>query len=588
MDNSSTRNNSAKQQVPFEEAILKAKVAQICDHVGYNAITQDSSNILVDLYRRTVHHLARHCKEAANNNRRIEPTLIDLEQAYDFVGISIPELQEHIDTVKIPLNVEITQEEPDKPPNRIQRNLLVDDLLEAEKTNQDGDQDGENCIEDDDKPPIPLLKDAYEELSSKFATPSSPVKADKKIRPGRILLLANKLKIAPPLPAEPLASTSKPSKPSKLNKPGKPTPTKGVSPRGKAIKNKRAGGRPPGGGPSKKKLKTAITPLDPSFAEPPSFFPLLEGKLEDEPDIVPPIMSSISTPTPPPPVVSVKKEKIKKKEKSGRKKGIKIEENAVRTPTPVVDNQPEEPKKKKKKLTIKVEPAEEPIARIPTPVVTPVPAPAPIATPSPALTPTFTSAKQTKGKKKKNKSGNQFSIVTETVTATDDKEWLCPGCGGPDDGDLMVECDTCKEWYHLNCTDLKKPPEDDENWECEICIQKARQALAAKRAQTTIETIIKTKTPDPVVSTPPPPQPQPPPPPPPAPQASGSQDDCCPECNLPDDGTMMIQCDDPFCARWFHGKCVNLLEEPKDDESWFCKACVEKQQSAFKRRRRAK
>lgn len=563
-------NRSNPTQIPFEEAILKAKVAQICDHVGYHAITQDSSNILVDLYQRTIHHLARHCKEAANNNRRIEPTIADIVQAYDFVGISIPELREHIDTIKIPLNVEIIRESSDKPPNRIQRNLLVDDLLEAEKTNQD-DNDGENCIEDDSKPNVPLLKDTYNEISSKFSN-SSPVNADKKLRPGRIVLLANKLKIAAPVPAEPVASTSKPKA------------VKGPNPKVKAFKNKR-GVR--GGGPRKKKLKTAITPLDPSIAEPPSFFPLLEGKL-DEPEIEQSILQSAhSSPSPPPPLPTpapIRRTKTKKKDKSGKNKGSGKNTNQAEKSLSPIPAESVKTKRKNKKLTIKIEDiAEEVPIHIPTPVVTPAPNPAPVMTPTPALIPTPTpiSTKQTKTKKKK-KSGNHFSIVTETVTATEDKEWLCPGCGGPDDGDLMVECDTCKEWYHLSCTDLKKSPEDDENWECEICIQKAKQALAAKRPQTPVKTVVKNKTPDPVIET------SPPPPPPAVALAGGSQDDCCPECNLPDDGTLMIQCDDPFCAKWFHGKCVNLVQAPKDDESWFCKVCVEKQQSAFKRRRRAK
>jgi len=669
-------------QISTEEAVLKAKVAQICHHVGYHAITQDSSNILVDIYRRTLHHLARHCKDAANNNRRVEPTILDLIQAYDFVNISIPELQEHMETVKLPLDVDISPE-TQVPSNRIQRHLLVDDLLEAEKNSHLEDHDEENKAlsengeEEEEKSSEPLLKDTYMEIANKFSV-SEPVVADKKIRlSGRILVVNNtKLKISAPIPPEPVPSTSKDEEKSDKKKKKKETveqnetdssalispvkqtkgkrkkklskefitdePTveddddaiddgskqeaikskeiekdkgkiKGKS-RGKSkdkIKgkdNQKLKDRPKDKAKSKekgklkgrkagivKKQKSTVTPLDPAIAEPPSFYPIEETiqeasqiKLENPstPDRVKETKNkrkkraSSELPSPEDKTVSPIGSKETAKSKSG---GRKKQKTAPQV-TPLDPSIAEPPSfltifEKKDDLPLVVEnapsPSPPPPPLPPPPIqIPPAPSPAPLPVPSPAP------AKQPKTKKKK-KTANQFAIVTETVTASEEKEWFCPACGGPDDGDLMVQCDTCQEWYHLGCTGLSKPPEDHENWECDICRDKAKAMKA--RPPTPME-MTKTKTPELAIKTPPPSiQPAPP-----KVVAGTSQDDLCPECNLPDDGTLMIQCDDPFCAKWFHGKCVNLLDEPKEDESWFCKVCVDKQQSAFKRRRRAK
>lgn len=627
--------SSKSSPIAFKEAVLKAKVMQIADSIGYNSITQDSSNILVDIYRRTILHLARHCKDAANNNRRVESTMADLVQAFNFIGINIPELKEHIETVKLPLNLELTQGGDQRPLNRIQRNLLVDDLLEAEKKGQQGDQeDGDNKavsesgLEEDDKPIVPLLKDTYSEIAGKF-TDCQPVTADKKIRiGGRIVLVAStKLKINTPIPPESAAPSSSSLFPTSEDKLQESTPEGGKVKKSrkkqaerkmqakpaKGKRKKRSAANQPADdskttkakketpssqekakrGQGRKKVKVEVTPLDPSIAEPPSFLQILETKPEE--DEIPEVVEEPKTSRQPTPSLPPKQSKGKRKKRSSAEFAIETE-----TVTPKKAIEEKTKGRGRKKLKTPITPLDPSIAEPPSffPILeTKVEVAPDVEEPKTSRQPTPTvPIKQTKGKKRKKSSSNQFAIVTETVTATaaaaasDDKEWLCPACGGPDDGDLMVECDSCKEWYHLGCTSLSKPPEDDENWECDICIDRAKAASAQKRSQTPVEPT-KLKIPEPVVvkTTPPPPTPAPPAAPPAAIAGSStSQDDLCPECNLPDDGTMMIQCDDPFCAKWFHGKCVNLLEEPKEDESWFCKACVEKQQSAFKRRRRAK
>lgn len=621
-------NMDSTKQISFYEAVFRAKVAQICDSVGFHAITLDSSNILVDLYRRTIYHLARHCKDSANNNGRTEATFVDLRQAYDFIGISIQELQEHIDTTKLPFNFPIAQDEESKPSNRIQRNLHIDDLLEAEKNSQIEDQeDTENKAlsdagDDEERSTVPLLKDTFSEIANQFEN-ITPVSADKKIRlGGRIVLLpGTKIKISTPIPPEPEPSTSanvvvKPVKEKEKKKKIKVEKLKAT------VKSKAT---PSPAKATKGKKKKKISKEFVNENSPDDDRPIPEEKLQVDHSIAskkgvvkkikletpPPIIAEPETqelppPPPPPPQEDIKpvvlpelpipSPKASKESKGKRKK--RTSDEIVMSSNDIATVQLKEiPKTKpsKKKLKTAITPLDPSAAEPPSffPILQPKVEDLALVdddeliVPQPTI-PTAQAPKPLKGKKKKKKSSeNQFAIVTETVTQAEEKEWFCPACGGPDDGDLMVQCDVCQEWYHLGCTDLKKPPEENESWECDGCINKAKAQHKRPPSVDVLKTktVIKTEPMDPV---PVPELTQPTPPPLVAPAPGTSQDDLCPECNLPDNGTLMIQCDDPFCAKWFHGKCVNLLEAPKEDESWFCKVCVEKQQSAFKRRRRAK
>ncbi|CAH8521900.1 unnamed protein product [Schistosoma rodhaini] len=49
--------------------------------------------------------------------------------------------------------------------------------------------------------------------------------------------------------------------------------------------------------------------------------------------------------------------------------------------------------------------------------------------------------------------------------------WLCPICLLEDDGNLMIGCDNCQDWYHSTCLGLSKAPEVPQ-WFCPKCSQK--------------------------------------------------------------------------------------------------------------------
>ncbi|XP_071449609.1 transcription initiation factor TFIID subunit 3 isoform X2 [Hetaerina americana] len=61
------------------------------------------------------------------------------------------------------------------------------------------------------------------------------------------------------------------------------------------------------------------------------------------------------------------------------------------------------------------------------------------------------------------------------------KIWICPACGGQDDGSPMIGCDDCDAWYHWVCVGMQVPPDDNEDWYCRVCIVKKEESLVDKK-----------------------------------------------------------------------------------------------------------
>lgn len=58
--------------------------------------------------------------------------------------------------------------------------------------------------------------------------------------------------------------------------------------------------------------------------------------------------------------------------------------------------------------------------------------------------------------------------------------WICPGCGGQDDGSPMIGCDGCDAWYHWVCVGIQVPP-DSNDWFCRVCIGKNNEGVGEKK-----------------------------------------------------------------------------------------------------------
>ncbi|PNF17118.1 hypothetical protein B7P43_G09094 [Cryptotermes secundus] len=61
------------------------------------------------------------------------------------------------------------------------------------------------------------------------------------------------------------------------------------------------------------------------------------------------------------------------------------------------------------------------------------------------------------------------------------KVWICPACGGQDDGSPMIGCDDCDAWYHWVCVGIQVPPDENEDWYCRVCIVKKQENIADKK-----------------------------------------------------------------------------------------------------------
>jgi hypothetical protein len=57
-------------------------------------------------------------------------------------------------------------------------------------------------------------------------------------------------------------------------------------------------------------------------------------------------------------------------------------------------------------------------------------------------------------------------------------------------------------------------------------------------------------------------------------QQDGEEEQWC-TCRQPDDGTLMLQCENDGCpVQWYHVRCVGVSELPNEEEQWYCPLCV--------------
>ncbi|XP_075219426.1 TBP-associated factor 3 [Lycorma delicatula] len=112
----------------------------------------------------------------------------------------------------------------------------------------------------------------------------------------------------------------------------------------------------------------------------------------------------------------------------------------------------------------------------------------PITTATNATTTTTTTASTPKVKSKdiSKKPLKETEPVKEPVAVPyyydteGNQVWICPGCGGQDDGSPMIGCDGCDAWYHWVCVGIQVPP-DSNDWFCRVCIGKKDEIVGEKK-----------------------------------------------------------------------------------------------------------
>ncbi|CAL8079354.1 unnamed protein product [Orchesella dallaii] len=69
-----------------------------------------------------------------------------------------------------------------------------------------------------------------------------------------------------------------------------------------------------------------------------------------------------------------------------------------------------------------------------------------------------------------------MSLQTQLVDENGEKKWLCPVCKKEDlseNGDEMISCDKCGDWYHFACVGIKGEYQSKRRWYCKRCVFKA-------------------------------------------------------------------------------------------------------------------
>ncbi|RZF33682.1 hypothetical protein LSTR_LSTR007060 [Laodelphax striatellus] len=102
-------------------------------------------------------------------------------------------------------------------------------------------------------------------------------------------------------------------------------------------------------------------------------------------------------------------------------------------------------------------------------------APSAQASSSSSVAPAVSTPEVAKSQKELRKHPKESDPVQEPLPYYYDKEgnqvWICPSCGGQDDGSPMIGCDGCDAWYHWVCVGIQVPPESND-WFCRVCICK--------------------------------------------------------------------------------------------------------------------
>jgi hypothetical protein len=59
--------------------------------------------------------------------------------------------------------------------------------------------------------------------------------------------------------------------------------------------------------------------------------------------------------------------------------------------------------------------------------------------------------------------------VVQEIHVGSNQQWACPACNIADDSVPMIGCDSCDDWYHMNCVGLTKAPPKNQSWYCNKC-----------------------------------------------------------------------------------------------------------------------
>ncbi|KAF7694081.1 transcription initiation factor TFIID subunit 3 [Silurus meridionalis] len=84
----------------YARSLMRVAVAQLCQALGWDAVQLSACELLSDVLERYLQQLARGCHRYSELYGRTDPGLIDLEQAFGLMGVSVAELEDYINNLE--------------------------------------------------------------------------------------------------------------------------------------------------------------------------------------------------------------------------------------------------------------------------------------------------------------------------------------------------------------------------------------------------------------------------------------------------------------------------------------------------------
>uniref|UniRef100_H0XQP6 Transcription initiation factor TFIID subunit 3 n=1 Tax=Otolemur garnettii TaxID=30611 RepID=H0XQP6_OTOGA len=84
----------------YSRSLLRVSVAQICQALGWDSVQLSACHLLTDVLERYLQQLGRGCQRYSELYGRTDPTLDDVGEAFQLMGVSLHELEDYIHNIE--------------------------------------------------------------------------------------------------------------------------------------------------------------------------------------------------------------------------------------------------------------------------------------------------------------------------------------------------------------------------------------------------------------------------------------------------------------------------------------------------------
>ncbi|XP_023370832.1 transcription initiation factor TFIID subunit 3-like [Otolemur garnettii] len=84
----------------YARSLLRVSVAQICQVLGWDSVQLSACDLLTDVLERYLQQLGRGCHRSSELHGRTHPTLDDVGEGFQLMGVSLQELEDYVDNIE--------------------------------------------------------------------------------------------------------------------------------------------------------------------------------------------------------------------------------------------------------------------------------------------------------------------------------------------------------------------------------------------------------------------------------------------------------------------------------------------------------